>query len=232
VAIFTRGKSLVAQNNARYEATAEALINKGADLKARDNAGLTPLQYAALYGEKEVVDALIAKRADLQETKGTVPALIKALGDTDSGVRASAALALHRIGPAAEEAATALAKALGDPDERVRGTAGSALGQIGRGSIPVLIKALGDPDAVVREGAARALCHFPVEKEPVPALIKALSDPNARVRQSAALALANENAAAKDAIPELERVAANDPDSSVRFGARCAAQLIRELVEK
>ena len=61
-----------------------------------------------------------------------VPALIKALGDSDAEVRQAAADALRRVGPPARAAAPALVKALDDPDPRVRKGAAWALGEVGR----------------------------------------------------------------------------------------------------
>jgi len=41
------------------------LIAKGADINAKDEYGWTPLHYAAIKGQKEVVELLIAKGADI-----------------------------------------------------------------------------------------------------------------------------------------------------------------------
>jgi HEAT repeat protein len=60
-----------------------------------------------------------------------VPALIEALSDEDSGVRASAASALGKIGEPAKEAITALIQALSDKDESVRRAAAEVLKKIG-----------------------------------------------------------------------------------------------------
>jgi len=46
------------------------LIDKGADIKAKDNRGRTPLHFAAETGQKEVVEQLIAKGAEINVTDG------------------------------------------------------------------------------------------------------------------------------------------------------------------
>jgi ankyrin repeat protein len=43
----------------------ELLIDKGADVNARDESGWTPLHYAAFNGHKDVAELLIAKGADV-----------------------------------------------------------------------------------------------------------------------------------------------------------------------
>jgi HEAT repeat protein len=85
-----------------------------------------------------------------------VPALIQALGDSDSAVRRAAAEALGDIGD--PQAVPALIQALGDSDWDVRWAAAKALGKLGDPqAIPALIQALGDSDWDVRFAAAWAL---------------------------------------------------------------------------
>jgi HEAT repeat protein len=97
-----------------------------------------------------------------------VPALIKALGDSDSAVRRAAAEALGKLGD--PQAVPALIQALGDSDSAVRRAAAEALGAIGDPqAVPALIQALGDSDWDVRRAAAWALGKLG-DPQAVPAL--------------------------------------------------------------
>jgi hypothetical protein len=49
---------------------AELLIDKGADVNAKDNGGRTPLIHAAHYGQKEVVELLITNGANVNANNG------------------------------------------------------------------------------------------------------------------------------------------------------------------
>jgi HEAT repeat protein len=120
-----------------------------------------------------------------------VPALIQALGDSDSAVRAAAAWALGKLGD--PQAVPALIKALGDWgdwwSEDVRAAAAWALGKLGDPqAVPALIQALGDSDSAVRRAAAEALGAIG-DPQAVPALIQALGDRGSDVRRAAAEAL-------------------------------------------
>ena len=50
--------------NGQVDAVKE-LIEKGADVNAKDNGGATPLHYAAMEGHTDVVELLISKGADV-----------------------------------------------------------------------------------------------------------------------------------------------------------------------
>lgn len=85
-----------------------------------------------------------------------VPALARALADSNSGVRRAAVESLADIGGA--DAASALAVALRDSDARNREAAVNALGDIGGPtSIKLLQQALGDVTEFVRLAAADTL---------------------------------------------------------------------------
>jgi HEAT repeat protein len=83
---------------------------------------------------------------------------VDALGDQDDRVRASAAAALGRIGPAAEEAVPALIEAL--KDEAAGPQAEESLVKIGRAAVPALIQVVGSPDQSTRWHAANALTRI------------------------------------------------------------------------
>ncbi|MFQ6118773.1 MAG: HEAT repeat domain-containing protein, partial [Methanosarcinales archaeon] len=86
-----------------------------------------------------------------------VEPLIKALEDSSSSVRSSAAYALVKIG---EPAVEPLIKALGDRDWRVREEAADTLIKIGKPAVGPLIKALRDWHWGVRNAAANLLIEM------------------------------------------------------------------------
>jgi hypothetical protein len=127
----------------------------------------------------------------------SIPALIQAVKDPDSWVRADSVQALGSIGPAAQAA------------------------------LPVLVESLKDPAVWVRARAARALGRLgPPPPATVAALAKALQDEESSVRFAAVEALGSLGPAAKDAIPALERTT-QDANSVVRRGAEVALKKIR-----
>ena len=80
------------------------------------------------------------------------------LKDGKPTVRAEAAMALGRIGPAAEPATPDLINLLGNKDERIGQEASLALGRIGTTAVLVpLLTATGHRDGVVRARAVESL---------------------------------------------------------------------------
>lgn len=87
-----------------------------------------------------------------------VAALTEALGDSEHKVRAAAALALVKIGPA--PVVPGMIDALRDPRVTVRANAAvvlGAFGPAGKSAAPALVGALNDTNARVRELAIEAL---------------------------------------------------------------------------
>jgi len=92
-----------------------------------------------------------------------LPALLTALQDSDSGVRAWAAQDISDMGSAAATAVPHLRTMLHSTDAGSRGTACSALGRIGspaRGALPDLQGALEDSSPEVRRAASDAIARI------------------------------------------------------------------------
>ena len=150
------------------------------------------------------IESLIAQVSDLNDAgiaaanqlaaigKPAIPALIKALGDSDSSVRRGAIAALSKIG---EPAVPALIGALGDYTSRVRLHAAWALGEgevakAAKKAVPALIMTLADEYEDVRATAAFSLGLIgEPAKVAVPALAEALGDERQQIRSVAAEAL-------------------------------------------
>jgi len=122
--------------------------------------------------------------------KGTeaMPTVIKlltrALKDTDSSVRSSAAVALGKIGD--EQAVKPLIEALKDENSSVRRSVAIALGEIGdTRAVAPLIEALGDEEVQRDAGVALGKIGEPA----VNPLIAALKDEDLHVQLNAALVL-------------------------------------------
>src|SRR5262245_26181911 len=132
-----------------------------------------------------------------------VPAMIEALGDSESVVRASVAEALGGIGVTAKAA------------------------------VPTLLKLLKDPNADVRETAAEALADIGVDApKVVPALLELLSDSDMNVRCAAAKSIGEFRGAAREAVPALEKMQKQDKHALAREAAAEALQTIQKAMQK
>jgi HEAT repeat protein len=122
-----------------------------------------------------------------------VPALVQALKDEDSLVRAGAADALGRIGSRAASAVPALVEALRDERMIVRASAAMALKRMGPAAafaVPALTRALRDDYSLVRRTAAEALGEIGKAAQPATsAIVDATRDEYMAVREAAELAL-------------------------------------------
>jgi HEAT repeat protein len=112
--------------------------------------------------------------------------LIKALQDSDSGVRQCAAAGLRRL--PAPEAIPALIEALGAADRLYARLASGALAVLGAGAVEALTLAMRSEDPRTRIEAARALGEAG-DGSAIPALFAALSDPSAVVVHLAEIGL-------------------------------------------
>jgi HEAT repeat protein len=96
------------------------------------------------------------------EADKVVPALVMALGDSDTEVRLNALESLKMYADKAKPAVTVVSSMLQhDPNGRIRQRAAALLGAIqDRNEVPILIKALDDRDSAVRLEATRSLGWF------------------------------------------------------------------------
>lgn len=94
------------------------------------------------------------------DLRPALPALLAALEDSDSGVRAWAAQDISDMGASAATAVPHLRAMLRNPDPGSRGSACIALGQMGsaaHAALPDLQRTLSDPSPQVRQAARAAL---------------------------------------------------------------------------
>jgi hypothetical protein len=158
-----------------------------------------------------------------------VPALVRALKDTDHVTRRRAAVELAQLGSRGKSAVADLVKGLDDPDELVRGACAEAIGCIGaeaRQVVPALRQLLKDNSEFVRRMAADALGNFGASAAAaVPDLSEALKDREEFVRRAAAGALGKVGAYSSQAAPAL-RAALADSDVLVRHWAAVALNKI------
>ncbi len=164
--------------------------------------------------------AVIAPRADPQRINKAVPALARALNDTDPEVRRRAVAALGALGARAEAATAALADVARTPGSPVSREAALALGRIGGPGLTELMRNLEHADASVRVSAAQGLQSLGFRARPALApLARALTDKDPTVRQVAAAALRASDPEPKDVLPVLQRSLAARDDNAVRFWA-------------
>jgi HEAT repeat protein len=156
---------------------------------------------------------------EARESSSAMAALVAALRDRDSYVRAVAAAALASIGPAGPDALPPLCDMLSGGERVPALRALARYGDEAAPAIPRVIELLGDDDSEVRWNAARTLGKIgPTAREAVPALVATLKDDDALVREHAAEALGDIGPDAKNAVLPL-MAALKDPDARVRRDA-------------
>jgi HEAT repeat protein len=148
-----------------------------------------------------------------------VPALLEALADPSESVRAAAAQALFRIGPAPEDVQS-LTAVLASPDRYVAAFAAWSLGNLGaaaESAVPELVKALArdETNAVVAGALARI---GPAAAAAVPELVRALGSEDDGRRFRAARTLGRIGPPAAAAVEPLT-AALRDSNSVVRAHA-------------
>ncbi|NMG09345.1 HEAT repeat domain-containing protein [Brasilonema sp. UFV-L1] len=156
--------------------------------------------------------------------KPAVPALITALQeDSDAQVRASAAIILGKMGPAAAQAAIPLVRAIDDKDAAVRSHAVQAIEKIGKQAyVPHYMAGLDSEKEWERYSAAHALRAIGKDAAPaVPTLIKKLQDEDVWTRVNAGSVLGSIGKASVPAVPALV-ARLQDTDVTVRHSAAYA----------
>ncbi|HET6883430.1 MAG TPA: HEAT repeat domain-containing protein [Pirellulales bacterium] len=163
------------------------------------------------------------------EAREAASALADALQDAEGDFRSEVQFVLGMFGPAAAPAAPELIKSLTSDEDSIRASAIYALGKIGpaaKAAEPELRKLLASDDEFASFAAMWALVRInPKDAKlvatAVPQLIKALSDERPVLRIESASTLGELGAAAKAALPELKKLAA-DADPAVSAAAKRA----------
>ena len=153
-----------------------------------------------------------------------INALLTQSKDPNPDVRRSAVKALAKSEDS--RAAAPLITALQDGSELVRGCALQGLKDIGPPAVPLLIDALKNPDRRVRRKASCVIDNIGYELKDIGDFQSALADPVASVRRHAIAAL--EKTGSKRAIPQLEKMARDEPEDSVRQAAKRALRKRRD----
>ena len=195
-------------------------------------------QVAAIYAGSKSDDPRI--RRYLSMVLGTLgdrratPLLLDGLNDKDTDNRLYALMALGELHDPA--AVPRVAAAAGDQDRDIRKAALYALGAIGdAGAVPALVKALEDESPDVRWNAAVALSRFG-DKRALPGLremldrsrldrVKDMREDQKEDAMIVAMA-AYVRLAGRDAVADLQRIAASDPSLRVQSAAKDALRHI------
>jgi HEAT repeat protein len=179
-------------------------------------------------------DAVVALGRMGQQAKASIPALMKALKDTDSKVRSAAARALGMMKNEARLATPTLMEALNDSEPNVRLNAVRSLSQIGADPadvIPSLISILKDPNKEVRIAAMMSLAVFGRDAErAVGQILEAMKDPDAGVRKGAQMALLVLEPSPTAIIPTFIEILKNGSEGAQRTAEISLAMLKEKAV--
>lgn len=184
---------LLEDQNPYVRATAADCINRYSDAHL---ARTIPILVDAL-DQKMDPDARRAALSGIRhlgpKASAAIPALLKALRESQGVSRGIICLAIGDVGRNSRECVNVLLSLLDDQQDRdlvVACFAGIALAHIGEPSVPGLVRQLQNPKCRARHLAAQALAAIgPAAKRAVPALKEALTDADPNVRRSAAVAL-------------------------------------------
>ncbi|VTT99725.1 heat repeat-containing protein : Putative Deoxyhypusine monooxygenase OS=Microcystis aeruginosa PCC 9806 GN=MICAE_1330005 PE=4 SV=1: HEAT: HEAT_2: HEAT_2: HEAT_2 [Gemmataceae bacterium] len=198
-------------------------INVIAKMGPAASSALPRVRAALGDSDQFVRSAAVGALAKISPTPTDVLAdIVAVLSDEESYPRKGAiqAIAALDLDPATKlpHVLTALADTDGDVLQEAAQAAG-ALGTSGAEAVPLLLPLLSHEEKWVRSHAADALGEIGGSAEAVAALRKLLADPEEWVRQRAAGALGKIGALAEDAVPDLAKLAADDPDDDVRRAA-------------
>jgi HEAT repeat protein len=165
--------------------------------------GPPELRSARFKANQQVFEAAVA----MGDT--SIPELIEAL--ETPAFQLLAQQSLQRFGP---KAVRPLTDALEHKSPQVRGRAAIVLGWLkeqGRPAVPDLEKLLGSSNADVRGSAARAIWEISKKADRIlPVLLKALRDEDTKGYRGALGLLADIGPLARDAVPDLDRIARSD----------------------
>ena len=201
-----------------------------------DRSELSDLLQALEKGDRLAKEYAIDGLIHMQPREAAleaVPALVRAIEDRKSGVRATCAYVLGSFGPKAEAAVPALMQLLRDQDVTNRLAAADALVRI-RGSTPevksLLLEALKEKNWVDRAGAMVTLGRIgPKAKEAVPVLVEALKDVHVRHQAIEALGLIGH--VPEKVVPVLTEILERDGDDWTRMAVAEALGRIGSAAE-
>ena len=198
-------------------------------------------QVALLYTNSKTDDPRI--RRYLGMVLGTLgdrratPLLLDGLDDKDTDNRVYALMALGELHDPAS--VPRIAKAAADEDKDIRKTAYFTLGAIGDASaVPVLVNGLQDEVADVRWNAAVSLARLgdrraigPLREMLDRSRLNAVAGMREDQKEDAMIVAmsAYVKVAGRDAVPDLQRIAASDPSLRVQVAAKQALQAVQKM---
>jgi len=181
------------------------------------------------YNLRQIAAKSLLKIAEKYQKKlrSTVPGILKEIGNKDSDVRETIAIALGRIGD--ERAIPGLIALFRDKSDKVRHEATLSLAKIGKPAFIELTRAMKDSDWNVRYHASVALSTMAsdnkIDKIALQVLIELLENRDPKVRHCAVLALEHiEDPIVKGAMIK----ASKDPYPKVRMAAISALKTLIE----
>jgi hypothetical protein len=191
--------------------------NRAAEAMLQHAAGRALLSQAMEGGSPRARAAATWALRNEDPTPEDIERLNAGLRDRDAIVRRVSARVAGMWGKQVLPTAQAgLVDALADGDESVRQAASEALSQLGEAGVPLLVAQLSSAqEERAREAASRALIQAGAVS--VGPLQEALTSESPVVRYWAAHSLGNLGRPAMVALPTLKKMAASDPDSTVRF---------------
>jgi HEAT repeat protein len=195
---------LSAGTAAQQHAAADALADLGSGAKAA-----VPQLTAALASKDAQLRWRAVRALGMTGDAKAIDTVRKAASDADAGVRAQAIFALGRLGAKDDATITTIVARVTDPDAAVRRATVAALRSLReqRDKIrPLIVKVLEDSDPSVVMPALHTLAEGGAEV--VPSMIEALGHKEACYW--ACLVLAEIGPAAKDAVPALVKVLADE----------------------
>jgi HEAT repeat protein len=200
----------------------------------------TRVRFAAIRALDLMISSLAKSGSGSEAVHDATEAFLRGLKDSDPAFRAAAAQALASTGASLAQSGSGSADivagvvgligALDDSSSRVRAAAAASLGSVSAPRLAALNdrradpgavlaameRALGDSESLVRAAAVHALAAHPGSGDPPKALIRGFRDESAEVRQAAAAGLTFFRQGLDAWVPELLRIAEQDPDPAVR----------------